>query len=1050
MNPSTSLRHAAAALLSAALVPMLASAPAAQHPQAPTPTRTGVPIAPIAAPTTWSLQSAAARTLFTADPDVGVRLDEIGERSLDPTGGTAIPAFRNSLPPQFRHLSGLWEIHGTHELPPAEPCKTCDRIGPNEFCIKPNGKPFFMDTSVPNQLTLVWPKVPIPGAAIDEKDLRVEVRVRLDPNDRVTRWWPTVKRVNGTATRASIDEIHCPILYVEPPIRHRLTLQLGGGATRLETEQEAQARARILVPNNNINVGFQGGSTANTPLLSTNLPLDYWFRAFPSEYFELDHPNPGQLLQFQAVYNADSADRGFRSLLYLGAEDARGYKKRFGYRAVSFRSSIYPTEPNPGPQQPQTADWRWTWRHIYLPPFEDMIGAPGVMDEWGNTFVAPYPAVIGVLHARSDDFWYDAAEFYRGFVASSGMFATTFENNPVVSDAMRDQAVFSAHALVDPTQVSGSILPRALSIARAYRAYLNQASPFALTTTHFLWFGNYRSDRTYGYPDFPVDVAPELIIPTLAGPGFIDPALAPTVSLAHALGIHTGGYTEGLCASMASGWPVPEDAWLYDRAGNRVDGTSYFVDFGNFDAGSSGITTWFSQGVGPEGTGMNGMGRLVAEATGFRGLYVDGVAGSGFTMGYPDPEDPGALGHTPHGGDYVTRGRNKVLRDARAMLRSLPQNQGHEDQVFLISEATQEGITDLDLLSQGLDYVPYHMALFEPTWFASPLSGLGDIEQHMVGVPLASRAWSVPLWNTVYHQYQPASSLVMAITTAGIAGGPLYPSGQGPCFRAGVSPAQWEDELSFAFAAFWISGQKPMCVPYMHDFDFSPLWCDVSGALQWNDPTGACGRALDFIARMHALYVGKALRAANPGWAGRFNLFGEAQRPLRTANNNPTRGNPTHPVYQNTQASLPPSCTSGQLAQHSSVVLPFMEQSVNVHAVLAHLLDHPVPAVLHSVWRHDTGGSIAGFPAPGQPPRIGILLANWTDAAQTWTAVLEPSLYGIPPGTPYTVREIDPLGNPIATIGTAMAPAPLAIAKTMPARNDPIDRRAVTVLTVGP
>jgi hypothetical protein len=365
-----------------------------------------------------------------------------------------------------------------------------------------------------------------------------------------------------------------------------------------------------------------------------------------------------------------------------------------------------------------------------------------------------------------------------------------------------------------------------------------------------------------------------------------------------------------------------------------------------------------------------------------------------------------------------------------------------------MSEATQEFAFDLDLVMQGLDYVPYHMERFEPEWFANPVAGVGDLEQHMIGVPLASRAWSLPLWNLVYHEYQPSNTLVMAITNAGLAGGPLYPRGQGACFRPGVTPEEWEDVQCFAYAAFWVAGQKPMIVPYVHDFDFSPVsWSN--GQLQWDDPTGTGRRVLDFIGRMHALYIDPGLQPFLPAAVGRFSSFGEAMRPLQTPETNPTRSNPSYPAFWKTEASLPTSC-SGQIASHTSVVLPYIEQALNVHAVVAHYVDHQVPAVLHSVWRHDAGGTGPIIPPPGQPPRIGILLANWTDEPQTWQAELDPALYGIPAGTRYTVREVDALGTQITFVGSATAPASLPITMTLPARNSTINRRAVTVLTVGP
>lgn len=967
---------------------------------------------------THEIANANTKVVFKGDADVGVRVDRLA-RLL---GGNAVD-FVNAPPPFPRTMRGIWEIHGTHN--PADnkveaqqhyDCSDPEWLQQQKFCVRPNAREFRIEIE-PDRFRFIWPRIPIPNALPGEATLHVTVTMQLSPNDRTARWWIKVMR-NAGLRRASIDEVHFPILYLKGPISTRYVVN-----GRRETEKEAQARARILVPNNNINVGINSDITVNTSLLSANMSVDYWYRTFPNDMMYFEHPNPGQLLQFQAMYIADPGDPGYRNILYLGSQDTVGHRKKFAYKAVSFA----PTAKAPGsvgvplghaeqyvneeghltaPATDSREVWRWEWHHVYLPAF-DLADSPGPpYDEWGNTFdaAATYPVVIGTMKAKTDHFWYDVAEYYRDFVESSGMVGPTFENNPNIGNFKR-AAVFTSHSRGTPT--TSSILPRALEISHAYKLYIDDAAVPNPNAENYAFVGNYRDDFVYGYLDYD---------PVNQEATGVDPYMPTFMAQANALGIHVSGYTEGLTVRDEPGqqWPLPASTWLYDRDGNRVgEGQPfpyYKVDYGRLPAAAS----WFVAPPG-SGPGMNGVGHLTVLATGFRGLYIDGLSGSGFPLGYPDPQGL-PLMHAPHGGAYGTLGKQQLFDNARAMLEAL--NPGRESNVYVMSETAQEyypGKTEL--VQQGIDYVPYHLAQFEPTFFEALGATSGwDIEDHMVGVPLTSRAWSIPLWNIVYHEYQPANTIVMPITTSGLDTGPLYgPGANNPGGFPGVTAQEWADVLCFAYAATWVAGSKPTIIPYFHTFDHSPISV-VNGNVVYDtthDPSRACDQALLYIRRMHAMN--------REDWAGRFNLFGQAKRPLYESALNAVRPNVTHPSY-----------TKTDYPNHGYVMVPAIESPVSPLAQFAHAWDHDIPAVLHSVWKYDNTGVVPTTEGANGVEH-GILLANWTGSPQTWLAGFDPTLYDVTGS--YTVREVGPGGVTIQTIASGTAPNPTAISLTLPPRS---------------
>ncbi|MEM7205106.1 MAG: hypothetical protein AAF628_32935 [Planctomycetota bacterium] len=832
------------------------------------------------------------------DANVGVRLTKIVQLQ-----GSRF-TFEND--PPVEEPQGLWEIRGTH-------------IGGGTFVVHPNGA--MNSFPIPSGYVFIWPNVPIPGTA---ESLFVWLEIELLSNDQVARWRIHVARNPAADHTASLDEIDCPILYLKQPV----TLQ------PLEREFDASARARLLIPINNL-----------SSYTASNTPLAMLFQRTDLEGdVSLRHPNPGQVLQFGAVYDADTQSAGYGRMVYFGSEDTTGHHKRFVYG----RRIIYGTAPPEGSPEPVPTYYRFMWRHTYYPAF-----APS---EFANTFDAPYPAVVGALKAKSDNFWYDAASQYREFVESSGIVGPKTEANPNYG-AFAGPAVLAA--FFPPVGDLDSSFRRSLDVTRALRDTIGPfapASPEPLPS--YVHWQIYRVDGLF---------APPVLIgqPPLLN---IHPNAKLVAAQAwNAFGIRT-------TARMAQGlgayeWSAPATTERYRRDGTEFwPGPTVAFDYGAPDA-----ATWLADVQ---------IGTILAGAE-FRGTYIDGSSGTGVQLCYDNPAHGVNQPHAAHGGDYYAHGVRDLWSGVRTNLETA---RGGDTDTLVMSEAAQEFyVGDLDFVQRGYDYVPDHLLLAESTiLLADPL--WSQFAPSIQNVPVQARNWSPPLWHAVYHEWGTTNSPVMPITTAGLATGPYDPPG--------LAPGPWEDLQCYAFAAALVEGSKPTIFPYFPGYDHSVVRY-AGGVIEYasimEDPARVGEHVLDFVKLLH--------ESQERGRGGQFTLYGRMQRPLDVDYEDPSVQTVTNP----TNATINPIAITAAGVGCDTLPCdgPFLILPTPEAHPLAEraLQEYDVPAVLHSVWRNP------------EDTKTGIVLVNWTRSPAAWAGTFDPALYDMT--GPYHVVKIPASGTPL-------------------------------------
>jgi hypothetical protein len=826
-------------------------------------------------------------------------------------------------------------------------------------------------------LVLVWSGV----SDQNNGTLQVVVIASLPPNRSEVQFWPYVTRETAAAG-VSIDEIDCPRTYWAPPVAARAG----------QTELESQKRTFSLVPNNAL----------GTLITGTQCGPGYVFWAGGAHISGQPAINRFSLLgsqsmQFCAMAAMDPQDAAsYRQVLHLGSRDREAkWQKSWriqGLLTPSFTSS------------------RLFWTCTHYPSFarRPLLDAEADTSEFGNVYYARFPSAVAVIHAQSDAWQFDAARYYREWAIESGLMGTP------------KQYRSGRCALHDGQPMMGVI----------------QHAPIASGPTLFALFQKHLDEIKVAIdgPEFPVDRSAVLWQNWLqAGVGVKNP-YRPIDGGAGNFRAYDDGFPEAMVAAAARGFMVaPYTEGTHFELGNTYLASAPDSTRGRArNGGVEDPITWRWDIGQPETVQFlaEDFYRDIAFHVRSAGFYMDGLAGGYGVLMYPQP---GERGHFPHGGDWWLRGKRDLWQRVRSEIAKFSPFGPGGDGVVVLSEAVQEGISDLvDSTAEGYTPQPYSATLgMDSLWgFSVP------------DVPWAAKALTPPLWSYVYHRSDSALRLAVPLTSIGLSTSAQHPDGSYP----GMAPDEWRDYLCYLYAGPWISGMQVMHQAFM-DFDGQRLYPSSGGPVHPGDedPEAIGPQVMNFIRDLQ--------QSRAPNFLAPWIVYGDHDRPFdvdydhaeNETQNNPVNSaractpaaaiacmppfvEPYKPAHSDTLNAtafagsqtlsmvvgndwfgqdavvINPSGPTEQTARITGFNRTLKTITINTPLETDHLAGETVaraetdllpfntwrfmsepfraPLVLHSVWRN----------LPGD--RVGFVLCNWSGRGASWRGTFDPALYG--------------------------------------------------------
>jgi hypothetical protein len=809
-----------------------------------------------------------------------------------------------------------------------------------------------------------WPDVVM--AAQPNVHLKVEVLVMAAPDDRVARWWISVDRVDlpvQPPTPVALMQVTCPNIWLEP-----LITPVPG-----ETLLQAQARSRLLMPTNVVIEPMTQYPNQNLGLLAEFDRLAE-IAAGPgvdNDYIQvLKHPG-GQTMQFSAYYVSDPSSAKNRSILYFGTDDRSGHYKTYAYEITA-------VDPEEGSTD---FDLRYGWRHNYFPPFSDVFADPANPPHTRhlNSFVSPYPAVTGLLKAKSDDWWFDVCEYYRGMmvendsVSGQKLGTARIEANPWLSKLSKASALQSLNFYLPGNTLTSM--------------EVHNAAASLLGSTHVQPKQYYHSHTTAS-PYFTPTNPPQWF------PGFIS-----MIGTAANAGVQCSLYIYGSNVADVLNWGIPHPiAQLRDINGNDPAGCEPVPPpppvppvpncFWSFDAGRP------SAPAG-EWTAREWLFKVLYEplramVPGINGIYLDSFVGGGAYLGYDHPQlHANEQQHAAHGGNYSTVGRKATLEYWRTGLRA---GNTHPD-AAMISEGTEEYLHDrLDMTQLGWSWIPNHLLGAEEQ---TALALFPHLIPAVANVPHAARNLTPPLWQAVYHAYSTAQNIPPMITATPLSTNPDLWEYQ----SVGLAPQEWEDIHCYTRASNIAAGARAAVLSYFGTKYLNYPAFRLVGGLLVPEPIDSSGTGLtiySFIKTMH--------EAEERAYGGQFLMYGDMQRPLQVNLQDPAIHFANNPSQALIAAQLP------QGFDQAVGIFPEVAEGgqgtpVSLFQAYGGYSNFNVPKVLQSVWKNPEG-------------EFGIVLINWSGQAASFKGSFDPALYpGLSSTTSYKLQRLSHGGLVLHTFG---------------------------------
>lgn len=917
---------------------------------------------PNTTPTTWNANSPPldiangnVRLRLAYSANAGVRLAEV--QAL-PSGYTFLfetPVVTES-DDYFVPHDGIWQarLHA-----PGDPQDV-------EYILRPSAANFTIYDNLsqnvnPKEVLLVWDPI---NVGVNDT-YWVEVRLQLWTGDRHVKVDTKMGRPDDGTSGMGIQDVICPLFCVRGP-----AVPVGN-----ETHIAAQLRSRVLVP---ITLRQPNGVISANPrcregsrgFLAANSLLRSWL--FDSQHpsgGQLAHPNPGQNMQFSALYSDDDSNRG--NMLWVSTLDKDGWFKRL--RQTSYESTSHVQY--------------YSWGSVYYPSYLPTEGM--------NFLDDPYPAAIGAMQATDDAWWYDAAKYYRDVFVPLENIQRASSSSTRRHQGWDQRGVF-VNVNNGKNSPQGVYLPSHWSLLndkiRADSAlYSDGAAPNMFVELHQYLTGGTNPDGctpSCGGTSTSVELLhPDWNPRMFFGIGNTTKAdfnknAFNFLQQCYNDGFNTGVYYNPIVFQPDRIQANPNPGLLLSTYDDLPAIQAFCVPCLNCPPCLT--ATPYAQGLDYGNAQVPGMmAQMLADMHAtvpfLCGSYWDAFGGGGSTLRYGE-----GVGNSPpyHGNTEWMAGKRTTAINARNDVNSWSGAGRSQDTAFLITEACEEGMHD-QFDWQHIGYVPWgnELLLRNPTaenlWFNAPAHARFETSHPFP-----------PLWSAVYHEYSPPQCVISQLSTHCLDSS----NGDGEAGAAVqfLSPSELADTRCYAFALAWILGQRVSLYEGLDDevqnfrmiesSPTQPFWRFRSGLSQ--TAQSALGPALAFLSQLNATMNSTSLGAG-------FLNVGRSERPLLPAydlvnNSNSPSTLRFHPVLfaMNKIGLITNSApnvrgiTSANFAGFSDIygLLPVPSQ------------DEQVPAVLHSVWSDPSATT----------RRVGIALANWTNATATFNANFNPALYGLP------------------------------------------------------
>lgn len=731
----------------------------------------------------------------------------------DASTGATLAALRNPSTGAEVHFDrtlapGLWEVVLYDPAAPTTP----------RLLRASDARHAFRVETLERGLAFCWDRVSLAGTS-DRFDVRVCVRTPCagEPLDFASRWEIAVLPFQPRNTCARVFRVNFPLLAVDPLDQGLLTADLMAGTATPQSifpatlilDQLGSQRYESVHPGKGDPLNFLQPLPAGISYRDFHLPGSSGRQTFQWDCLRF-YPYPG---------TSSSAPLA-RELLWLGSDDARGWFKTYNLETVA--------EPAPVPH----AAIRWSVGHM-APLDPD----PRTNVSW--PYVQPYACLVGLKPYTGPEWWFDVVEPYRDWVRRRSVVPLgSIERNPIFRSSSWDensiyQGVVSYFLQLVPAPYPAGLgeahLDASVRLAEDYHA------AFPATPMNCQW--QFTSER----PIQPTTEASPPVFPTLGAS--IDR-------------VHTNIPRSAVAYYNRFDLPVDEPPPAirperrFDYGVYALDGSLRFqgnltypmMNFGAFEARSY----HFQKTLLP-----------FATVIGASAVHMDVLGGTGPDLSYGNwTADRKYLPHIPGGGSYWQDGKRAYLAAALALVKLVHPTRP----AYVSTEHTEETLAGwVDVTGQQVGRTPF----VDHRLFVPPLPGPGTFD-HEPDVPFLP-----PLWNAIYHEFQPSAALNMLHTVDWLAtrGGPL--------------PDAWFLELAlYTHMTEFVTGNNPFTFLVTTDAETGQLGgfgrglfdVDANGTLLPTDPNGT---GLHLVQRLQDLK-----RARDEHVGGPWLLRGRMERPL--------------------------------------------------------------------------------------------------------------------------------------------------------------------------
>lgn len=779
-----------------------------------------------------------------------------------------------------------------------------------------------------------WRRVAVAGAEENDR-LWVRVLVHLAAvGDRFAKVYCWAGHERGESS--TIEHVMCPVLWVQSPAETRAA----------ENNLTASKRTRLLIPQAVPNFNGQVGVNAN-----------FFLHASVGVTKTIDGPNLQQL-QFWSVTSANDLGLSFRRTLMGFTQDTVGWWKSHYYEGYSYLG---------------TQAWS-KFGAVYYPRYGKVFTRGpienGLLPEstFGNSFSSPYPFALGALTAATNDFWYDVCNEYRTWYQAAA--APT----PLASDTSRGNFAKTGGiwfgALQIPNKTSypqATYYTRCVEVMKALLLRLD-------STEHPAASYSVLHQQSTG-----TDFSLRMIGPF--GDGNFSPYYKASTDATRAINVRASSYSmvEEFYPTTLR-WPevLPAHPFKGYKAGDPTGLTTFPYQYVDSRVRAALI--------------QYGIQRLRVDQ-GATSFYLDLLTGVGSRPTYTSAgEGFGVYDTVPrHGNRERGQAKAAFIREIRAAVIT---GSGDANNI-LASESTEEHTGPfLDVTQDAYNILPFHLDVAETTIY-NPATYAGSPDVTLTDHPAGMRTMSLPLWQSVHHQWSPVGRFCTMPLNIGLATNATYHPNGG---FAGMTAAEMIEVHCMMAGLNFVAGTKQL-YDYDSGNDFPLVQLDSTKSRAvgdaTNDPADTATTILGFYKTLH--------QALALTFAGQFLCAGKMLRPPQVDPSSSDISKQTNPI--NACRKLSPLAFRGwpYLYDAGTWVSATSAATWDVGpSMTSGSQNFQVPQAKATIWQSADG------------TKIGLVIVNWSSSSATWKATINPAHYG---ATNFRVDEITLAGAP-STVGS--------------------------------